>query len=302
MTLSEYIEQDLRAQILARSAPPRMTLRELADRYRVSFTPIRRAVDVLVRERLVRKLENRRLEVLPPPPGRKAAAVSAPPDWHRRIARDILRRSLRGETGYLREEQTARELGIGRTLLRQVFSRLVGAGLLEHVPRRGWQVRPFRKEELSAYLDVREVLELKALDLARPRLVRADLERILAENRPCGSGAWQVDTELHPYLVEKAGNRYLRDFFGRHGAYYTTLFYTATLGVSVVEEMARQHRAILEALLRRKWGAARALLARHIRAQEPVLLRLMKRLAGLPAGNWPELAPLEGSPGYVTGR
>jgi DNA-binding GntR family transcriptional regulator len=111
-----------------------------------------------------------------------------------------------------------------------------------------------------------------------------------------------VDTELHPYLVEKAGNRYLRDFFGRHGAYYTTLFYTATLGVSVVEEMARQHRAILEALLRRKWGAARALLARHIRAQEPVLLRLMKRLAGLPAGNWPELAPLEGSPGYVTGR
>jgi DNA-binding GntR family transcriptional regulator len=291
MTLAEYIRKDLRARILGGRVPPRLTLRDLAESYGVSFTPVRRAVEALVREDLLRRQGNRRLAAAAARPAARAATPPLPRDWTSTIARDVMRRSLRGEPVFLREEATAAELGIGRTLLRQVFGRLAGAGLLEHVPRRGWQVRPLREEDLDAYLEVREALELKALDLARPRLVRADLERILGQNRPSGrGGAWRVDSELHPYLIEKSGNRYLRDFFQRHGSYYTTLFYYAALGARAVEEMARQHRRILQDLLAGRWGSARRSLARHIRDQRPVLRRMRKRLAALPLGQWPDFA------------
>ena len=223
---------------------------------------------------------------------RPGPAPRPPQDWNRILARDVLRRSLRGGSDFLREEATAASLGIGRTVLRQIFSRLAGAGLIEHVPRRGWRVRPFQERDMLAYLEVRELMELKALDLARRHLVPADLQRILALNRTRpGRGAPAVDSELHPYLVHKSGNRFIQEFIGSHGAYYTTLFYYATRGARAVGLMARHHVDILRRLLRRDWDGAAALLSRHIRAQAPLLRRMMDRLARLPLEDWPDLAP-----------
>ncbi len=287
MTLAAYIREDLKSRILGGTLTGKVTLRDLSERYRVSLTPVREAVEALVREKIIHKEESGRLAIPQTlPRAGRAAAAPRPRDWHPVIARDLMRRSLRGDAEFLREEATADRYGVGRTVLRNVYSRLVGAGMLEHVPRRGWRVRPFREEDMRAYLEVRELLEVKALDLARPRLNAEILETILEKNRPS-----EVDTELHPYLIEKSGNRFIQDFFRRHGAYYTTLFYYAALGASVVSDMARQHREILEDLLERRWNRARDALATHIRDQAPVMKKMMARLAKLPLGEWPEIAP-----------
>ncbi len=290
MRMSAYIREDLKARIHAGAGlPARLTLDELARHYGVSFTPVRSAVRELIRERLLRKHPNGRLDVNPdrPAPVRRRSGPDAPLDRERPIAIDALRRSLKGETAYLREEAAAAKFGVSRTVVRQVYGRLVGTGLLDHVPRRGWRVRPLREEELDAYLDVRETLELKALDLARPRLVRADLERMLKGNAPGPDS--RLDNDLHRYLIEKACNRYLGDFFERHGAYFSTLFDYAARGAAAVAQMAGQHRRILEPLIRKDWAGARAALSRHIRSQRPVLKRMMGRLALLPPEKWPDL-------------
>jgi DNA-binding GntR family transcriptional regulator len=287
MRMADYIEADLKARIHAGSGlPPKLTLETLSRHYGVSFSPVRAAVRELIRDRFLRKHPNGRLEVSadPPRPARARRGVEAPADRERMLAADALRRSLRGEAVYLREEAAAAKYGIGRTVVRQVFGRLVGTGLLEHVPRKGWRVRPLRGEELDAYLEVRETLELKALDLARPRLVRADLERMLVKNEK------GLDNDLHRYLLEKSRNRYIQDFFNRHGAYFTTLF--DTLSAGAVREMAAQHRHVLQALLRRDWSGAREALAHHIRCQRPVVRRMMRRLAALPVAKWPPLQRL----------
>jgi DNA-binding GntR family transcriptional regulator len=166
---------------------------------------------------------------------------------------------------------------VGRTAIRQALNRLAGQGLVVHVPRCGWRVRPFDAADLCAYLEVRESLELKALDLARPHLVAADLERMRAGNI-ADARSPRLDNDLHRYLVEKAGNPYIRDFFDRHGGYYTALLDYAAPGTRVVTEMAGQHRAILEALIDRDWLLARRLLAHHIRAQQPIVEELMRRI------------------------
>lgn len=108
---------------------------------------------------------------------------------------------------------------------------------------------------------------------------------MLEGNRPAPDRrAAQLDNDLHDYLIEKSGNRYIRDFFERHGIYYTTLFAYAAPGARVVRAMARQHRAILNALIAADRKAARRALARHIRSQRPVVARLMRNLTrGAPA-------------------
>jgi DNA-binding GntR family transcriptional regulator len=287
MRMAAYIQEDLKARIHSGAGlPAKLTLETLSRHYGVSFTPVRAAVRELIRGRFLRKHANGRLEVNPDPP--RAAGprrgVEAPADRERLLAADALRRSLKGDAVYLREEAAAAKYGIGRTVVRQVFGRLVGSGLLEHVPRKGWRIRPLRAEELDAYLEVRETLELKALDLARPRLDRADLERMLAANET------GLDNDLHRYLLEKSRNRFIRDFFDRHGAYFTTLFDTMSAGA--VREMAAQHRRVLQALLRRDWDGAGIALAHHIRCQRPVLRRMMRRLAALPVEKWPDLRRL----------
>ena len=126
------------------------------------------------------------------------------------------------------------------------------------MPRRGWRVRPLDEGDLDEYLAVREVLELMAMELAAPHLVEGDLKRMLAGNVVGGHGKEpSLDNDLHRYMIEKAGNSYIRDFFERYGAYYTTVFDFAAPETHIVSGMARQHRAILKALIDRDWPKAR---------------------------------------------
>jgi DNA-binding GntR family transcriptional regulator len=204
-------------------------------------------------------------------------AAAAPPertDFGEVIANDLVLLSLEGEPVLLREETTAERYGISRSSIRQIFHRLAGHGILWHLPRRGWQLRPFRQADLDDYIDIRVTLELKALDLAWPRLVDEELQAMLDRNRlPDDFCERPVsDNMLHAYLVKKAQNAYIADFFERHGKYYVALFEWENLDRDAQVQEVRHHREILESLLRRDRPTAMQLLAHHIRNNHPVLL------------------------------
>jgi DNA-binding GntR family transcriptional regulator len=282
MTLSNYIRDDLKSHIKSgNDLPCELTLAGIAEYYGVSPTPVRVAVNGLIAENYLQKEHNGRLSIdqakLPDNDEPIAVTKPLPPsDRGEMIARDVMLRSLRGDAGFLREEETAGRYGVSRTVIRQVFSQLAGKGLMEHLPRLGWRVRRFHEADMCAYLEIREVLELKALDLARPYLDRLDMESMLAGNPiPQPGSGFQLDNRIHAYLVEKAANFYLRDFFDRHGVYYMMLFEHAALEVQVVAEMAGQHREILHALIEQEWDGARRALVHHIRAQRPVMQKLI---------------------------
>jgi DNA-binding GntR family transcriptional regulator len=286
MTFSSYIRKDLKSYIkTGDDLPFELTLTGIAEHYGVSLTPVRAAVRDLVTEHYLQKASNGRISLnrafIPVEPVDPTVSKPAlPPDWRKIIARDVMLSSLRGDAGFLREEATAGRYGVSRTVIRQVFNHLVGKGFLEHVPRAGWRVRCFDEADMCAYLEVREVLELKALALAQPYLERAHLESMLAGNPIPETGKpIQLDNRIHAYLIEKANNFYLRDFFERHGEYYMLLFEHAALGAKVVAEMAEQHRAILHALIEKDWDSARQALVCHIRSQLPVMHKLLAEMA-----------------------
>jgi DNA-binding GntR family transcriptional regulator len=287
-TISQFIERDLAGRIATDeglSVP--LTLHSLAEHYGVSFTPVREAVRRLLAGGILVRGENGRLDVnrargrrahrgRTPVEG-EAGPPRRPRDLETELAGEVIRKSLKGESTYLREEATAERFGVGRTAIRQAFLQLAGRGLLVHVPRCGWRVRTFDEADMAAYLEVREVLERRALSLARQNLVEADLRRMLAGNAARADRP-RIDDSLHGYLVEKSGNAYLREFFDRYGAYYATLLNFAAPEIHVVAAMARQHRKILRALLAKDWPRARRELTRHIRAQRPIIRDLLQRI------------------------
>jgi DNA-binding GntR family transcriptional regulator len=288
-TLTHYVEEDIRRRIQSGQDLPRpLTLASLSNHYGVSFAPVRSALDSLLKEGLIHKNQNNgRLLVNPDRVGVRGSykPVACPltsDDWDRILIKEVMVASLNGTASFLREEALAHKHNIGRSVIRSAFSRFAGAGLIEHIPRHGWQVRPLNPKDMRAYLQIRETLELKALDLAKSHLVRDDLMQMLAGNQPdnyIDSSA--LDNRLHDYIIEKSGNHYIRDFFRQYVAmYYRTLFHYAAPETSVVMEMAAQHRRILEALIARSWNHARLALKEHIQSQERVLGRLLALVDG----------------------
>ncbi len=284
MHLSAYIRDDLAARLRSgQGVPQPLTLSALARHYQVSLTPVRQAVAELVDQGLLVRGPNRRLRAggrerfsgerprqPEPQPVEQSQAVL------QRLQADLVRLSLQGEAVFLREEATAARYGVSRSAMRNMLHQLAGSGLVDHVPRRGWRLRPFRPAEMQAFLEVREALELKALELAWDRLEPEQLQRMLRCNRlPRRRGEHpRVDESLHAYLVEKAGNPYIDDFFRRHGPYYAVLFHWEDHDRRIALQTVRQHRAILRALLERNRRHARRLLAHHIRHNHPILGRL----------------------------
>jgi DNA-binding GntR family transcriptional regulator len=283
MTLAEMVFDDLAARIESKNGPPcKLTYSELSKHYQVSLTPVRTAIKQLVSEGFLVLLDNGRLQVADKPPNRKTVKRSRPeiPKDHESIIQsNMIRLSLIGDTSYIREGAASERYGIGRTVLRPIFSRLAGQGLLEHVPRCGWRVRKFDKNDLCNFIVVREALELTALEQSRPRLDKEILRQFLEGNQPGGDMKMgQLNNNLHSYWIRQSENRYIIDFFERQAVYYTTLFNFAAPEAHVVAEMAQQHREILKPLIDDRFGEAKKALTRHIRDQKPIVQRLLERI------------------------
>ncbi len=293
-----FITQDLKARIRAGDGlPDSITLHGLSSFYNVSTSPVRMAVEQLLDEKFLVKSPGGRLAANPQKLGRggKTHSVPTPPaNHHERISLDLIQWSLAGEPIFLREEEMADRYGVSRTVIRQVFNRLAGSAVLEHLPRRGWRLRPYRPKDLDDFTRVRVKLELEALELAWPRLEEERLREILEGNtgaRPEDDEP-RFDNSLHAYFIERADNFYIRDFFERHGRYFNVIFDWEALDRDAAIETARQHRQILQAVLDDNPKIAAEAMEYHIRYNHPLLRKIAScgpdsRLTNPPQGGLP---------------
>jgi DNA-binding GntR family transcriptional regulator len=279
MSIAAYIKEDLAARLKSgRELPIQLTLDSLAGHYNVSLTPVRTAVADLIDEGLLARGTNHRL-VATAPGGKRARRhpepklPEPPQDRYEAIVSDLVQLSLQGKSIYLREETTAEQYDISRSAIRNILHRLAGEGVVDHIPRRGWRLRPFRQDDLQSFLEIREVLELKALELARPKLDAGRLKHMLELNVPPAitTTSFNVDESLHAYLISTAGNPYIREFLEREGRYYWLLFEWEDHDRDVAIETMHQHHEILTALLKKNWPAARKALSHHILNNHPIL-------------------------------
>ncbi|HYE04977.1 MAG TPA: GntR family transcriptional regulator [Planctomycetota bacterium] len=270
-TLVDRIHADLLHRF-AGGERPDLRLVALAGHYQTSTRPVRLALDRLREDGVLAQTESRRWNLARAP--RRAPAPPAPDDARARLHDLLVRRSLAGDAGFLREDQCAAELGIGRGQLRGLLAAFAGAGLVVHEPRRGWRARVISQADLDAFLSVREALELLAVDLACDRL---DPERLAEFEKANADDGGEADNRLHAYIIDCAGNAYIADFFARHGPFFDLLFAWEDNDEAASAQARRHHRAILRALRAGDRERAKRALSEHIRGNHPVLEELLAR-------------------------
>lgn len=185
----------------------------------------------------------------------------------------------------LSEAGLAAEMGISRGPVREAMLILVQEGLLTHSPNRGFAVVNFTQEDLRETNELRLPLETTALELARPRVLTADLPRLSELKQEIVDSYRTGDTLLnnrsdmafHSFIWDLTGNgrlaTTLRTLLGPFFAYGSLLRPDPTAGRpdTTAELLDEEHQCFIEFLSGSEERTADACVRLHlgIPASEP---------------------------------
>ena len=202
----DLISSVIRNNILSGRLPPGFVLLEgpIANLTQSSRAPVQAALRILEKERLVRRFQGRGYLGRP---RRRAGRTAAPRHQGNRPAH--LGRNRRGPAeprhvgdglrhgrgspwpsclifGEFRiiETELGDHLGVSRTVVRDVLSRLHESGLIRKNQSSHWIAGPLTAASVRNLFDIRSILEPEALRMAGPYIDYAEIERMLAHARP----------------------------------------------------------------------------------------------------------------------
>lgn len=190
---------------------------------------------------------------------------------HAALEREIILGRLKPREP-LQEAPLCRRLGVSRTLLRDVFRRLEGAGLVTLQRKRGAVVRDFTSQDVEQVYYVRSALERAAVPLIVSRAAPADL-RALREverefedacRRQDMAGMILANLAFHRQLDEVSGNPFLCHFLRVSHLQTHQIRYIAWLIPSRVQQSIREHRTMLTVLARKDAAAFERAVLTHL--------------------------------------
>ncbi len=194
----------------------------------------------------------------------------------RELAYDAIRRAIvrldLPPSSLIDETALGRQLGIGRTPIREALQRLMHEGLVAVFPRRGMIVAPLSLMDLQDLAQARLIWEPNIARLAA-RTGTMDawraLDETLAETPPTFTTvdeterAADVDRQFHLGIAQATGNPLLVEMVERHQRRSARLAFFF-LRHGLYDPMTAQHHAILAALRAGDGDRAAALMEEHI--------------------------------------
>jgi DNA-binding GntR family transcriptional regulator len=165
----------------------------------------------------------------------------------------------------------ARRLGVSQAPVREAIRDLVLLGFLENEAFKGTSVRSFKPKELYEVYTVRAALESLAARLAAARLTPDDVQAlqdtldqmIRAAQEQDEEGMVRLDNRFHETILQVSDNQLLHQLWQTLQFGYWTIV-TARSSSYDLEELARRHEALLEALVSRDPQRAAAAMQHHI--------------------------------------
>jgi DNA-binding GntR family transcriptional regulator len=172
----------------------------------------------------------------------------------------------------LREDELMRELEIGRTPLREAVKRLALENLVAVQPRIGTYVTSVDAADIVHISEVRAELEAQAAELAALRMddglrERGEtlLEQVRDFERTADADALiKLDEAIHRFAWEGSRNPYLIETLERYFVLSLRVWYVVLDRVPGLGSAVFDHARLLEALLARDAGRARALMREHV--------------------------------------
>ena len=195
-------------------------------------------------------------------------------DGYRRIRTDIVFGRLRpGQK--LRLEGLKEDYGVSVSTLREILNRLAAEGFVLAEGKRGFEVAPISAGNLRELAELRLLLEQHAMGVS---FANADVEwegrvvsahhKLASTERLMETGLGELeqwkryDGEFHQALISNCGSRMLME---THALVFDKYFRYQMVAFSYRgSEPAAQHRALLEAALKRDAATAAETLRAHV--------------------------------------
>ncbi len=169
------------------------------------------------------------------------------------------------------EQSLRKELGLGRTPIREALHRLSVEGLIIIAPWRGMFVAEISITDLAKIFEVRMPLEGLCARLAAERITPdqiAQMERTLedldADKEGDTESLMKIDERFHTLLYQAADNEYLMDTLDRLHTLSMRLWYLVLNQLGNLGEAIGQHREIIAALETGDGDRAEDLTRRHM--------------------------------------
>ncbi|MDO4633831.1 MAG: GntR family transcriptional regulator [Eubacteriales bacterium] len=184
----------------------------------------------------------------------------------------------------LMEIALAQKLGVSRTPVREAIRKLELEGLAIMIPRRGAIVADITIEDLEDVLEVREALEVLAIEKACELMSEEDLQKLkeAAEvfRQAAGKGELmalvETDIDFHELIYRAADNKRLEQTLRnlREQMYRYRMEYLKDK--STYAALVAEHEEIINAIAQRDKAAAREAIRVHIINQKNGIIRSLK--------------------------
>jgi len=169
------------------------------------------------------------------------------------------------------EQALMKELGLGRTPIREALQRLNAEGLVHIVPRRGMFVTDISITDLQKVFEVRTVLAGFSARLAAQRATTdqiAQMEQVLHGLEQVQSGDYKllidIDRRFQRLLYQAAGNEILAESLDHLYDLSLRIWYLVLHQLGDVRDAIEEHQQVAEALKARDGARAEALIQQHI--------------------------------------
>ena len=170
------------------------------------------------------------------------------------------------------DKKLAEELGVSRSMIRQVLTVLVKEELLIMIPRNGFYVREITKKEIEEIYEIRKVLEVYAVKRAIPRISDKDITKL--ENvfkmpkksleKKDSENFIKIDIKLHNLIIDNCNNSHTKKIIDKFENLVNFYRFADQHKISRAKKLYFEHFEIFNAIKKRNTELAVELIGNHI--------------------------------------
>jgi len=182
------------------------------------------------------------------------------------------------------DKKLSEELGVSRSMVRQVLTILAKEELLKIIPRSGFYVREVTEKEIEEIYNIRKILEVYATELAIPRISSRDINKVeeifdkakrdLEKDEV--KSFIKADVILHKILVDNCGNECLIKIINKNNDKYAFYRIADLKRLKRARESYFEHREIFEAVKKKNVKLSANLMTKHIEKAKNIILNNFK--------------------------
>ena len=178
------------------------------------------------------------------------------------------------------DKKLAEELGVSRSMVRQVLAVLVKEELLKMIPRNGFYVREITRKEIEEIYNVRKILEAYVTELAVPKISGRDITEVEEVFKKAKrdlekdevKSFIEADILLHKLLLDNCGNEPLRGIINEYNDKYAFYRVADLSRIERAKESYFEHYEIFKAVKEKKVQLSIELMAKHIESAKKIIL------------------------------